>query len=91
MLPYIANAGSPQAQFVAGLLYEFVGDNQLEEIERCYQGSLQVIDDIEEEIQLLDNHNFVKAAKLMAQIKEELKNGVQTCAAGVKKDVEEVL
>lgn len=50
-----------------------------------------MIDDIETEIQLLDNHNFVKAAKLMAQIKEELKNGVQTCAAGVKHDVEEVL
>lgn len=39
MLPYVANAGSPAAQFMAGFIYEFVGDNQLTEIEACYHGS----------------------------------------------------
>ncbi len=39
MLPYVDNAGSPAAQFMAGFIYEFVGDNRLTEIEACYHGS----------------------------------------------------
>ncbi len=65
MLPYVANAGSPAAQFMAGFIYEFTGDNQLTEIEACYHGSQQLVADLEAEINLIEAGDMVKAAKLM--------------------------
>ena len=65
MLPYVVNAGSPAAQFVAGLIFEFTGDNQLTEIEKCYQGSQSIISDLETEMQLIHEGDMIKAAKLM--------------------------
>jgi len=91
MLPYVVNAGSPAAQFVAGFIYEFTGDNQLTEIENCYHGSQNIIVDLENEIQLLEDGDMIKAAKLMVQIKQELQDGVETCEPGVKQDVAEIL
>ncbi len=65
----IANFGSPSAQFMAGLIYEFTGDNQLTEIESCYNGSQQLVTDLETEINLIEAGDMVKAAKLMIQIR----------------------
>lgn len=91
MLPYVVNAGSPAAQFLAGFIFEFTGDNQLTELEQCYQGTQSIISDLETEIQLIQANDLIKAAKLMVQIKNEIQDGVQTCEPGVKKDVAEIL
>lgn len=49
--------------FVAGLIYGFTGDNDLEEIESCYNGGIQVQTDAENLLADLKNMDVVQAYK----------------------------
>lgn len=56
------------AEFVAGFIYGFVGDNHLSEIEACYTGTSPLITDAEAMIDDLSHLHFIKAIEQFEKI-----------------------
>lgn len=65
--------------FVAGLIYGFTGDNQLEEIEACYHGGQDVITYAEALWDDLSHGNFVKAIDDNAKFATALDDALHDC------------
>jgi hypothetical protein len=73
--------------FVAGLVYGFTGDNQLAELERCFNGSVALVNDAEALINDLSNGNWIKAIEDNATFSQELADSVHNCSgAGLDDD-----
>ena len=65
--------------FIAGLIYGFTGDNQLEEIESCYHGSQDVVTYAEALYDDLSHGNWIKAIDDNAKFATALDDALHTC------------
>jgi hypothetical protein len=72
--------------FVAGLIYGFTGDNDLEELEACYNGGIQVQVDAENLLADLKNMDVVQAYKHVQALKTDLKDATTKCT-GMDEDL----
>lgn len=65
--------------FVAGLIYGFTGDNQLTEIEDCWNGGNQVVTDAEALVHDLANLNFIRAEIDNAHLVDDIQDSMTKC------------
>ena len=72
--------------FVAGLIYGFTGDNDLPEIEACYDGGVQVQVDAENLLADLQNMDVRNAYKHVNALKADLKDATTKCT-GMDEDI----
>ena len=72
--------------FVAGLIYGFTGDNDLEEIEACYNGGVQVQVDALNLLADVKNLEVVQAYKDYETLKTDLKAATTSCT-GMDEDI----
>jgi hypothetical protein len=72
--------------FVAGLIYGFTGDNNLEELEACYEGGVQVQVDAENLLADLESLDVVNAYKHVNALKADIKDATTKCT-GMDEDI----
>ena len=72
--------------FVAGLIYGFTGDNNLTELEACYQGGVQVQTDAENLLADLKSLDVVNAYKHVNALKTDIKDATTKCT-GMDEDI----
>jgi len=65
--------------FVAGLIYGFTGDNQLEEIETCFHGTQDIVTFGEDLVHDLAHGDFIKAIDDNAKFAQALEDAVTEC------------
>jgi len=65
--------------FIAGLIYGFTGDNQLEEIETCYHGGEDIVTDAQALINDLTHGDFIKAIDDNAKFAQALDDALHEC------------
>lgn len=82
----VSNNAMAVPDFVAGLIYGFTGDNDLEEIEACYTGGVQVQADAELLLADLQNLDVVNAYKHVNLLKADLKDATTKCT-GMDEDL----
>jgi len=72
--------------FVAGLIYGFTGDNDLEELEACYNGGIQVQTDAMDLLNDLENLDVINAYKHVNALKADIKDATTKCT-GMDEDI----
>ena len=65
--------------FIAGMIYGFTGDNELPEIEACFQGGNQIVTDAETLLADLEAGDFVKASKTGYKFRNDLSTDLALC------------
>merc|ERR1712048_1183123 len=65
--------------FIAGLIFGFTGDNQLEEIESCYHGGEDIVTDAQALISDLTHGDFIKAIDDNAKFAQALDDALHEC------------
>jgi hypothetical protein len=65
--------------FIAGLIFGFTGDNQLTEIESCYNGGETIVTDAEALAHDLTHGDFIKAIDDNAKFAQSLEDALQEC------------
>ena len=65
--------------YVAGLMYGFTGDNNLTEIEACYNGGTGIVTHAEGALALLEAGELIKFSKAALALKTELAAELATC------------
>ena len=66
-------------EFVAGLIYGFIGDNHLSEIEACYTGSEPIIKGIEAVLGDIEHLHFIKAIESFEKIVFNFQEDTAAC------------
>ena len=72
--------------FIAGFLYELTGDNDLEEIEACYQGGDQVVADAQTALADIKAGNFIHGVEDLGKVVQEVPTALSTCE-GMQDDI----
>jgi len=65
--------------FVAGFIYGMTGDNNLTEIEACFQGGEQLVTDAQTAISDFTSGNFFKGIKDAGTVWNEVGSSMTTC------------
>ena len=65
--------------FIAGMIYGFTGDNDLEEIEACYHGGQDIVTYASDLIDDLSNSNWVRAIHDYDLFSNALEDALSTC------------
>jgi hypothetical protein len=65
--------------FIAGMIYGFTGDNQLEEIEACFHGGQDLVNDAEALVHDLIHGDFIQAIHDNALFADALEGALSTC------------
>jgi hypothetical protein len=77
--------------FVAGLIYGFTGDNHLDELELCFHGTQDLVNDSEALVRDLSNGNWIKAIDDNARFSQDIADSVHNCSgAGLHDDFAEI-
>ncbi len=66
--------------FVAGMIYGFTGDNELPEIETCFDGSVALVQSAEQLLADLEAENWVHAIVDYTNFATQLKDSVHNCS-----------
>jgi len=72
--------------FIAGFIYQLTGDNDLTEIESCYQGGDNVVIDAEAALADIKSGKFISGVKDIGKIVNELPDALSTCE-GMQDDI----
>lgn len=75
--------------FIAGFIYGMTGDNDLTEIEACYQGGESIVTDTQTALADFEAGNFVKGLKDAGAVWTELHTAMATCQ-GMGDDIAEI-
>merc|ERR1712176_1637588 len=65
--------------FIAGFIYGMTGDNDLTEIEACYQGGDQVVTDVKTAVADFNSGNMFQGLKEMSVAWNEIGSAMTTC------------
>ena len=65
--------------FVAGFVYGMTGDNHLTEIEACYQGSTEVVDDVQKAVSKIESGSYITGFAEVGKIIHEFPATLTTC------------
>ena len=75
--------------FVAGFIYGMTGDNNLTEIEACFQGGEQIVTDAQTAISDFTSGNFFKGIKDAGTVWNEVGSSMTTCK-GMDDDIQAI-
>jgi hypothetical protein len=75
--------------FIAGMIYGFTGDNQMEEIEACFHGTQDLVTDAENLVTDLTHGDWVKAIHDNADFADQLEMSLSQCT-GMDDDFAEI-
>ena len=76
-------------EFIAGFMYGMTGDNNLTEIEACYQGGQQIVTDSQTAVADMKAGDYFKGIKDAGTVWNELHSAMSTCQ-GMDDDVAEI-
>ena len=76
-------------EFIAGFMFGMTGDNNLTEIEACYQGGQQIVTDSQKAVSDFKSGNYFTAIKDAGTVWNELHSSMTTCT-GMSDDVAEI-
>lgn len=65
--------------FIAGFIFGLTGDNHLEEIETCYQGSTAIVDDVKIAIGDIKSGEFIAGIKEIGTIVDQFPSALTNC------------
>ena len=65
--------------FVAGFVYGMTGDNHLTEIEACYQGGTEVVDDVQMAVSKIESGSYITGFAEIGKIIHEFPATLTTC------------
>ena len=65
--------------FVAGFVYGMTGNNHLTEIEACYQGGTEVVDDVQDAVARIESGSYITGFAEIGKIINEFPATLTTC------------
>ena len=65
--------------FVAGFVYGMTGDNHLSEIEACYDGSTEVIADVQKAVEKIESGSYISGFAEIGVIINKFPSTLTTC------------
>ena len=65
--------------FVAGFVYGMTGDNHLTEIEACYQGGTEVVDDVQKAVSKIESGSYITGFAEIGKVIHEFPATLTTC------------
>ena len=79
MVSAVSNSAKSIPEFIAGMMFGWTGDNQLTEVEACFQGGQKLVVDSEALIHLVESGDMIKAIAKAKDVYSEFSTVLSGC------------